>query len=131
MRIFDTCIWDTAHVCLGPMKEDMGTNTFFKIFEIQIQILLEKYISNTKYKYILCKAFEIPVKVFESSNKNTLEKDFKYKYFLSRVFQIQILIPKKVFQICIWNTCISNTAQVWMQDNQVYLFFLEYFKYKY
>ena len=88
-----------------------GHKHFFKIFEIQI--LLEKYISNTKYKYFLCKVFEIPVKVFESSNTNTLEKDFKYKYFLSRVFQIQILITKKylkyAFEILVQ---FQNAAQV-------------------
>ena len=41
--------------------------------------ILFSNILNTKYKYFLCKVFEIPVKVFESSNTNTLEKDFKCK----------------------------------------------------
>ena len=86
-----------------------GHKYFFKIFEIQIQILPKKDISNTKYKYFLCKVFEIQVKVFVFSTfSNT-------KYYFDELAKEEKILSS--INLTNWSKKITrNTCESYFVD---------------
>ena len=67
----------------------MGTNTFLKYLKYKYFLRNKFQTPNTNNFY--ARLFEIPVKVFESLNKNTLETNTNTSWEISFKHQIQII----------------------------------------